>query len=89
MALAHAIAEHLPYLRRYARALCGTQASGDAYVGPVSKRSWRIPRCWAAIFRPGLGCTACSTRCGIRPMSPRVPLREPHRALASTGWKSA
>lgn len=32
MALAHAIAEHLPYLRRYARALCGTQESGDAYV---------------------------------------------------------
>jgi len=32
MALAHAIAEHLPYLRRYARALCGTQPSGDAYV---------------------------------------------------------
>ena len=32
MALAHAIAEHLPYLRRYARALCGTQSSGDTYV---------------------------------------------------------
>jgi DNA-directed RNA polymerase specialized sigma24 family protein/CheY-like chemotaxis protein len=32
MALAHAIAEHLPYLRRYARALTGTQKSGDAYV---------------------------------------------------------
>jgi len=32
MALANAIAEHLPYLRRYARALCGTQSSGDAYV---------------------------------------------------------
>jgi len=32
MALAHAIAEHLPYLRRYARALCGSQDSGDAYV---------------------------------------------------------
>jgi CheY-like chemotaxis protein/DNA-directed RNA polymerase specialized sigma24 family protein len=32
MALAHAIAEHLPYLRRYARALCGSQKSGDAYV---------------------------------------------------------
>src|SRR5690606_32081410 len=28
----HAIAEHLPYLRRYARALCGSQESGDAYV---------------------------------------------------------
>ena len=32
MALANAIAEHLPYLRRYARALSGSQASGDAYV---------------------------------------------------------
>lgn len=32
MPLAHAIAEHLPYLRRYARALCGSQPSGDAYV---------------------------------------------------------
>src|SRR5688572_19332550 len=32
MGLAHAIGEHLPYLRRYARALCGTQSSGDAYV---------------------------------------------------------
>jgi DNA-directed RNA polymerase specialized sigma24 family protein len=27
------IAEYLPYLRRYARALAGSQSSGDAYVG--------------------------------------------------------
>jgi DNA-directed RNA polymerase specialized sigma24 family protein len=27
-----AVAQHLPYLRRYARALSGSQASGDAYV---------------------------------------------------------
>ena len=26
------VAEHLPLLRRYARALTGSQASGDAYV---------------------------------------------------------
>lgn len=32
MALAQAVAEHLPFLRRYARALCGSQKSGDAYV---------------------------------------------------------
>ena len=32
MSLAMAIAPHIPYLRRYARALCGTQESGDAYV---------------------------------------------------------
>jgi CheY-like chemotaxis protein len=30
---ANTIAEHLPLLRRYARALTGSQASGDAYVG--------------------------------------------------------
>ncbi len=32
MSLATEIAPHLPYLRRFARSLCGTQDSGDAYV---------------------------------------------------------
>lgn len=32
MSLSAAIAPHLPYLRRFARILSGTQASGDAYV---------------------------------------------------------
>ena len=32
MSLSETIAPHLPYLRRYARALNGTQSSGDAYV---------------------------------------------------------
>jgi DNA-directed RNA polymerase specialized sigma24 family protein len=32
MTLAKMIAPHLPYLRRYARALTGKQSSGDAYV---------------------------------------------------------
>ena len=32
MSIAKEIAPHLPYLRRFARALSGTQASGDAYV---------------------------------------------------------
>ncbi|MGB3722488.1 MAG: response regulator [Pacificimonas sp.] len=32
MSLATDIAPHLPYLRRYARALTGAQATGDAYV---------------------------------------------------------
>lgn len=30
--IAYRIGEHLPYLRRYARALTGSQASGDAYA---------------------------------------------------------
>jgi CheY-like chemotaxis protein len=32
MSLATEIAPHLPYLRRFARSLCGNQESGDAYV---------------------------------------------------------
>jgi DNA-directed RNA polymerase specialized sigma24 family protein len=32
MNVTHALAPHLPYLRRYARALTGSQQSGDAYV---------------------------------------------------------
>ncbi|MEN5084168.1 response regulator [Bosea sp. TWI1241] len=32
MSIAKEIAPHLPYLRRFARALSGTQVSGDAYV---------------------------------------------------------
>jgi DNA-directed RNA polymerase specialized sigma24 family protein/CheY-like chemotaxis protein len=32
MSIAREIAPHLPYLRRFARALSGTQSSGDAYV---------------------------------------------------------
>ena len=32
MSIAMTIAPHLPYLRRFARALTGTQAGGDAYV---------------------------------------------------------
>ena len=32
MLSAEMVARHLPYLRRYARALTGSQNSGDAYV---------------------------------------------------------
>jgi DNA-directed RNA polymerase specialized sigma24 family protein len=32
MSNSHAVAQHLPFLRRYARALTGSQSSGDAHV---------------------------------------------------------
>ncbi len=35
MSMSSRIMPHIPYLRRYARALSGTQASGDAYVAAV------------------------------------------------------
>ena len=33
MLKSQAVAQYLPFLRRYARALTGNQTSGDAYVG--------------------------------------------------------
>src|SRR5690349_23358663 len=35
MSRSQVVAEHLPLLRRYARALTGNQASGDAYVAAM------------------------------------------------------
>ncbi len=35
MSMSSRIAPHIPYLRRYSRALSGSQASGDAYVAAV------------------------------------------------------
>src|SRR5258708_38864180 len=37
------VAEHLPLLRRYARALTGNQASGDAYVGAMREALLQDP----------------------------------------------
>ena len=44
MSKAHAVAQHLPYLRRYARALTGSQASGDAYVAATLEALVKDPR---------------------------------------------
>jgi DNA-directed RNA polymerase specialized sigma24 family protein len=35
LSTSHVVAQHLPFLRRYARALTGNQSSGDAYVAEV------------------------------------------------------
>ena len=35
MSIASEISQHLPFLRRFARALTGTQSGGDAYVAAV------------------------------------------------------
>jgi DNA-directed RNA polymerase specialized sigma24 family protein len=38
------VAQHLPYLRRYARALSGSQASGDAYVAAALEALVQDPK---------------------------------------------
>ncbi len=43
MSSAQLVAHHLPYLRRYARALTGAQASGDAYVAATLEAMIKEP----------------------------------------------
>jgi DNA-directed RNA polymerase specialized sigma24 family protein len=50
MSLAQTIAPHIPYLRRFARALTGSQPSGDAYVEAVLQALVQDP----SLFHEGL-----------------------------------
>lgn len=56
MPLSKEIAPHLPYLRRYARALTGSQASGDAYVVSTLEAIIEDPKAFPTDhgFRAGL-----------------------------------
>jgi len=45
MAIADAVAPHIPFLRRFARALSGTQAAGDAYVVATLETIVAEPSC--------------------------------------------
>ncbi|SFJ19694.1 Sigma-70, region 4 [Bosea sp. OK403] len=55
MSIAKEIAPHLPYLRRFARALSGTQASGDAYVVAMLEALVADPSSFPRGFEPRLG----------------------------------
>ena len=48
MAPAHAIEEHIPRLRRYARALVGDRASADDLVQNTLERAWGRLHLWQA-----------------------------------------
>ncbi|MGM0584921.1 MAG: response regulator [Pseudomonadota bacterium] len=54
--LSSEVAEHLPYLRRYARALTGSQESGDAHVAALLE---------ALIAEPGLAEGASEPKAGL------------------------
>ena len=56
MPTSQSVAQHLPYLRRYARALSGSQASGDAYVAATLE---------ALIEDPSVLESGSSTRIGL------------------------
>jgi CheY-like chemotaxis protein len=48
MSISDAVAPHIPFLRRFARALCGTQAAGDAYVAATLEAILADPECFDA-----------------------------------------
>ena len=52
MSISDAIAPHIPLLRRFARALCGTQAAGDAYVAATLEAILADPDCFDAKLDP-------------------------------------
>jgi DNA-directed RNA polymerase specialized sigma24 family protein len=52
MSKANAVAQHLPYLRRFARALTGSQTSGDAYVAATLETLVRDPELLDAAYPP-------------------------------------
>lgn len=62
MSVAARIADHLPYLRRYARALTGTQSSGDAYVRATLEAALADPALLAEVTRDRASLYAVFTR---------------------------
>ncbi len=52
MSISDAIAPHIPFLRRFARALCGTQASGDSYVAATLEAILADPSCFDGKLDP-------------------------------------
>jgi CheY-like chemotaxis protein len=52
MSISDAVAPHIPFLRRFARALSGTQASGDSYVAATLETILADPDCFDAELDP-------------------------------------
>ena len=64
MSLTNLIGPQIPLLRRYARALSGSQASGDAYVAALLETLLADPKAFDRSADPREGPTACSRGSG-------------------------
>lgn len=62
MSRSQLVAEHLPLLRRYARALTGSQASGDSYVGAMLEALLQDPSLLDESRSPRVGLFRLFTR---------------------------
>lgn len=66
MSLGQQLAPHLPLLRRYARALTGSQVEGDRYVRAALEAIVAAPDQFPAKSIRGSACIARSRRSGSR-----------------------
>ena len=81
MSSAEQIAKHLPYLRRYARALTGSQTSGDAYVAAALEALIKDPELLESSSEPRVALfrlftviwNSLAVNEGSEPMESRVP----------------
>jgi CheY-like chemotaxis protein len=55
MSFSASLAPHLPYVRRFARALTGSQSSGDAYTSAALEAILEDPAAWPAELDPRTG----------------------------------
>ena len=66
MSISELIAPQLPYLRRFARVLSGSQASGDAYVVAMLEAIAAEPKLFPAEIEPRVATYRSSSRSGTR-----------------------
>jgi DNA-directed RNA polymerase specialized sigma24 family protein len=52
MLKSHAVSQHVPYLRRYARALTGNQGAGDSYVAATLEALVKDPSVLQVVGNP-------------------------------------
>ena len=74
MSISDTIAPHIPFLRRFARALCGTQAAGDAYVAATLEEILADPGCFDADLEPKVALYKLFLRC-LAQRTPQRPCR--------------
>jgi DNA-directed RNA polymerase specialized sigma24 family protein/CheY-like chemotaxis protein len=80
LSTSQAIAQHLPYLRRYARALTGSQPAGDAYVAETLE---------AVVQDPSVLETGDSTRVALYKLFTKIWNSLPFNETRGTGASGA
>src|ERR1700743_230518 len=81
MSAAQTVSKYLPFLRRYARALTGSQGSGDAYVAATLEALIKEPDLLTAASQPKVALFRIFTQiwnsvpvhCAKEAVSPEIP----------------